>query len=47
MIESYFVNYGVINNLDDTQDDLVNGQQDELVDDESCAREQLERTVLL
>ena len=35
MIESYFVKYGVVKN------DLVDGQQDELVDDESCAREVL------
>ena len=47
MIESYCIKYGVINNLDYTQDDIVDGQQVELVDDESCAREQLERTVRL
>ena len=41
MIESYFVKYGVAKNLENTQDDLVDGQQDELVDDESCAREVL------
>ena len=41
MIESYFVKYGVINNLDDTQHDLVDGQQDELLDNKSYAREQL------
>ena len=34
-----FVKYGVINNLDGTQDDLVHEQQDELVDDKSFARE--------
>ena len=47
VIESYFVKYGVINHLDDTQHDLVDGQQDELLDNKSCVREQLEGTVWL
>ena len=40
MIEPCFVKYGVIKkNLDDTQDYLMDGQQDELVNVKSCARE--------
>ena len=42
MVESSFLKCGITNNLDGSEDDLVYENNDELIDDNSFAREMLE-----